>query len=46
MKTIVYLIRHSVRFNNKEMIESYKTTQNALLNSIKCNRRKKSRNLK
>ena len=31
MKTIVYLIRHSVRLNNKEMIESYKTTQNALL---------------
>ena len=35
MKTIVYLIRHSVRFNNKEMIESYKTTQNALLKNEK-----------
>ena len=35
MKTIVYLIRHSVRLNNKEMIESYKTTQNALLKNEK-----------
>ena len=35
MNTIVYLIRHSVRFNNKEMIESYKTTQNALLKNEK-----------
>ena len=35
MKTIVYLIRHSVRFNNKEMIESYKTNQNALLKNEK-----------
>lgn len=30
MKTTVYLIRHSVRFNNKEMIESYKTSQSDL----------------
>ena len=35
MKTIVYLIRHSVRLNNKEMTESYKTTQDALLKNEK-----------
>ena len=31
METVVYLIRHSVRFNNKEMIESYKTNQSDLM---------------
>lgn len=35
MKTTVYLIRHSVRFNNKEMIESYKTSQSDLLKNEK-----------
>lgn len=35
MKTIVYLIRHSVRFNNKEMIENYKTNQSNLLKNEK-----------
>ena len=35
MKTIVYLIRHSVRLNNKEMIESYKTSQSDLLKNEK-----------
>ena len=35
MKTVVYLIRHSVRFNNTEMIESYKTSQSELIKSEK-----------
>lgn len=35
MKTVVYLIRHSVKFNNTEMIESYKTSQSELIKSEK-----------
>lgn len=35
MKTVVYLIRHSVRFNNTEMIESYKTSQSELIKNEK-----------
>ncbi len=37
METVVYLIRHSVRFNNKEMIESYKTNQSDLMKYEKNN---------
>ena len=33
--TIVYLIRHSVRMNNEEKIESYKTSQSNLLKAEK-----------
>ena len=33
--TTIYLIRHSVRMNNDEKIESYKTTQSNLLKSEK-----------
>lgn len=35
MKTTVYLIRHSVRFYNKEMVESYRTDQSELLKNEK-----------
>ena len=31
METVVYLIRHSVRFNNKNLIEKYNTNQNELI---------------
>jgi len=31
MKTVVYLIRHSVRFNNKNLIEKYNTNQSELI---------------
>ena len=50
MDTTVYFIRHSVRFKNTELIESYRTDQSELLkkrkNNIKCNRREKIRNIK
>ena len=35
METIVYLIRHSVRLNMKNNIESYNTTQESLIKSEK-----------
>ena len=35
METIVYLIRHSVRFSNNSMIETYRTNQSALLKNEK-----------
>ena len=31
METVVYLIRHSVRFNNKNLIEKYNTNQSELI---------------
>lgn len=50
METTVYLIRHSVRLNMKNNIESYNTTQENLIksekNNTKRNRRKKSRKTK
>lgn len=35
MDTIVYLIRHSVRFYNKDMVESYRTSQSELIKNEK-----------
>ena len=35
METTVYLIRHSVRLNMKNNIESYNTTQESLIKSEK-----------
>ena len=35
METVVYLIRHSVRFNNNTMIESYRTDQEYLIKNEK-----------
>ena len=35
MKTTVYLIRHSVRINTKDVIESWKTSQDKVLRSEK-----------
>lgn len=35
METIVYLIRHSIRFNNTTMIESYRTNQEYLIKNEK-----------
>ena len=35
MDTTVYFIRHSVRFKNTELIESYKTDQSELLKNEK-----------
>ena len=35
MDTTVYFIRHSVRFKNTELIESYRTDQSELLKNEK-----------
>ena len=35
MKTTVYLIRHSVRINTKNLIESWKTSQDKIVKSEK-----------
>lgn len=35
METVVYLIRHSVRFSNNTMIESYRTNQEYLIKNEK-----------
>ena len=48
MDTTVYFIRHSVRFKNTELIESYRSKRviKKRKNNIKCNRRKKIRDIK